>query len=383
MKSKIFLLGSMNILLNNYFYQFLVFLFFLKGDFEIIAEITFVLAPLIFLKESFSSNQRTLLLSDKRLSLYKVFFKQRVKYATLILIIYLFFVNYFVKSEDVLFLILIVILIYFLWFNELTITSYEINSDKKKIFGNLIFLIILYMFLTYYIFLPSKNLLYIPIIIFVFLILKYVYINKNNLFYIFKNLKIQKKIDYKTLSTISINLANLIWRIFFFVLLEKEYSGVLFSVFALMSFPSSLYSNTIGMLLETQNKYKNAFKRILIIYYFFILYLMYYIFVNKIVPLNNSILSNFSMTAGLFSFVGSLIMIFAISKRIKIINYKKLKRKILFQTDIMYSIINILSLAIVYFLFGSYFFSILFFISSISSLIYYIYYKKLNHDEYN
>lgn len=270
-----------------------------------------------------------------------------------------------------------------MWFNELTITSYEINSDKKKIFVNLIFLIILYMFLTYYIFLPSKNLLYIPIIIFVFLILKYIYINKNNLFYIFKNLKIQKKINNKTLSTISINLANLIWRIFFFVLLEKEYSGVLFSVFALMSFPSSLYSNTIGMLLETQNKYKNAFKRILMIYYLFILYLMYYIFVNKIVPLNNSILSNFSMTAGLFSFVGSLIMIFAISKRIKIINYKKLKRKILFQTDIMYSIINILSLAIVYFLFGSYFFSILFFISSISSLIYYIYYKKLNHDEYN
>ena len=381
MKSKIFLLGSMNILLNNYFYQFFVILFFIKGDFEIIAEITFILAPLIFLKESFSSNQRTLLLSDKRLSLYKVFFKQRVLYATLILIIYLFFLNYFSKSEDILFLILIVILINYMWFNELTITSYEINSDKKKIFVNLIFLIILYMSLTYYIFLPSKNLLYIPIIIFIFLILKYIYINKNNLLYIFKDLKIQKKIDYKTLSTISINLANLIWRIFFFVLLEKEYSGILFSVFALMSFPSSVYNNTIGMLLETQNKYKNAFKSILMIYYFFILYLMYYIFVNKIVPLNNSILSNFSMTAGLFSFVGSLIMIFAISKRIKIINYKKLKRKILFQTDIMYSIINILSLAIVYFLFGSYFFSILFFISSISSLIYYIYYKKINHDE--
>ena len=381
MKSTIFLLGSMNILLNNYFYQFLVFLFFLKGDFEIISEITFLIAPLIFLKESFSSNQRTLLLSDKRFSLYKVFFRQRILYATLTLIIYLFFINYFAKGEDILFVILILILTKFMWFNELTITSYEINFDKKKIIENLILLIILYIFFCYYIFFPSKNLLYIPIIIFVFLILKYVYIYKNNLFYIFKNLKIQKKINNKTLSTISINLANLIWRIFFFVLLEKEYSGVLFSVFALMSFPSSLYSNTIGMLLETQNKYKNVFKRILMIYYLFILYLMYYIFVNKIVPLNNSILSNFSMTAGLFSFVGSLIMIFAISKRIKIINYKKLKRKILFQTDIMYSIINVLSLVIVYFLFGSYFFSILFFISSISSLIYYIYYKKLNHGE--
>ena len=137
MKSKIFLTGSMNILLNNYFYQFMVFLFFLKGDFEIIAEFTFILAPLIFLKESFSSNQRTLLLSDKRLSLYKVFFKQRVLYAALILIIYVFFLNYFAKSEDILFLFLIVILINYMWFNELTITSYEINSDKKKISSKL------------------------------------------------------------------------------------------------------------------------------------------------------------------------------------------------------------------------------------------------------
>tara|TARA_B110000977_G_scaffold201853_1_gene299351 strand:- start:8380 stop:9495 length:1116 start_codon:yes stop_codon:yes gene_type:complete len=371
----------MNILLNNYFYQFLVFLFFLKGDFVIIAEITFLIAPLIFLKESFSSNQRTLLLSDKRLSLYKIFFKQRILYATLTLIIYLFFINYFATSEDILFVILIVILTKFMWFNELTITSYEINSDKKKIIENLIFLIILYIFFSYYIFFPSKNLLYIPLIILVFLTLKYIYIHKISFFNIYKKIQIQKKNNYKTLSTISINLANLIWRIFFFVLLEKEYSGVLFSVFALMSFPSSLYSNTIGMSLETQNKSKNIFKRILMIYYFFILYVMYYIFVNKIVPLNNSILSNFSITAGLLSFVGSLIMIFAISKRIKIINSQKLKRKILFQADIMYAIINVLSLATVYFLFGSYFFSILFFISSISSLIYYIYYKKINYSE--
>ena len=378
MKSKIFLLGSMNILLNNYFYQFLVFLFFLKGDFEIIAEITFVLAPLIFLKESFSSNQRTLLLSDKRLRLYKVFFKQRVLYATLILIIYLFFVNYFAKSEDILILILIVILINYMWFNELTITSYEINSDKKKIIENLIFLIILYIFFSYYIFFPSKNLLYIPLIIIVALTFKYTYKSKIS-FNIYKNIEFPKKINYRILSTICLNLSNLIWRVLFFILLEKEYSGILFSVFAIMSFPSSLYSNTIGMSLETQYKSKNIFKFILMIYYFIIMCVMYYIFVNTIIPLNNSILSNFSITTGLLSFVGSLIMIFAVSKRIKIINYQKLKRKTLFQLDILYSIINVLSLATVYIILGSYFFSILFFISSIFSLIYYFYNKKINY----
>ena len=378
MKSKIILLSYINILLNNYFYQFLVFLFLLKGEFVIISEITFLLAPLIFLKESFSSNQRTVLLSDKRLSLYKVFFKQRILYATLTLIIYLFFINYFVTSEDILFLIIIVILIKFMWFNELTITSYEINSDKKKIIENLIFLIILYIFFSYYIFFPSKNLLYIPLIIIVALTFKYTYKSKIS-FNIYKNIKFLKKINYRILSTICLNLSNLIWRVLFFILLEKEYSGILFSVFAIMSFPSSLYSNTIGMSLETQYKSKNIFKFILMIYYFIIMCAMYYIFVNTIIPLNNSILSNFSITTGLLSFVGSLIMIFAVSKRIKIINYQKLKRKTLFQLDILYSIINVLSLATVYIILGSYFFSILFFISSIFSLIYYFYNKKLNY----
>ena len=131
MKSKIFLLESINILLNNYFYQFLILLFFLKGDFIIISEITFLLAPLIFFKESFSSNYRTLLLSDKKFNLFKIFFKKRIIYGTLILIIYYFFISYFAKSEYIFFLILIAILLKFTWFNELTITSYEINTNQK------------------------------------------------------------------------------------------------------------------------------------------------------------------------------------------------------------------------------------------------------------
>ena len=383
MKSKIFLLESINILLNNYFYQFFIFLFFLKGDFILISEITFVIAPLIFFKESLSSNYRTLLLSDKRYNFYKAFLKQRLIYATLILIIYLFFIIYFVKSEDILFFIFIIILTKFMWINELTITTYEINYDTKKIIVNLIFLVILYIFSTYYIFFPSKNLLYIGIIVLVFFTLKFIHIHKFNFFYIFKNLKIKKKIDYKLLSTISINLVNLIWRISFFLLLEKEFSGILFSVFAIMSFPSSLYSNTIGMVLETKSIKKNLFKGVSIIYYFLTLYILYYIFVNKVVSFNNVILSNFFYMTALFSFIGSLIMIFAITRRIKIINSTKLKRKVLFKLDVMFATLNILSLVIVFFLFGSYFFYILFFISSIFSLIYNIYYNKLKYDEQN
>ena len=76
MNLKLFLVSSTNILLNNYFYQFLILLFFLKGDFITISEITFLIAPLLFLKESFSSNQRNLLLSDKKKTLFQIYFKQ-------------------------------------------------------------------------------------------------------------------------------------------------------------------------------------------------------------------------------------------------------------------------------------------------------------------
>lgn len=377
MQNKIFLLGSMNVILNNYFYQFLVFIFFLKGDFSLISEITFLLAPLIFLKESFSSNKRTLLLSDKKNSLFKVYFRERVLYATFILIIYLLSIKFFNLDKNKFFFILIVILTILMWINELIITSYEINNNKKKIVANLILLIILYVFFVCYIYFPIKNLLYIFSLILIFLTLTRIYNSKMDLFFVYKKINLRKKNNYKFLSTISINLANLIWRIFFFIFLEKQYSGILFSVFAIMSFPSTLYSNTIGMKLETLNK-KNIFKIFLIAYYSIAILVMYYIFVYKIIPLNDPTFSNFSITTGLFSLLGSLIMIFAISKRIKIINYKKINRNFLFRTDIMYSTANILCLVIVYIFLGSYFFSILFFISSICSLIYYINHKRLN-----
>ena len=99
MNLKLFLVSSTNILLNNYFYQFLILLFFLKGDFITISEITFLIAPL-FLKESFSSNQRNLLLSDKKKTLFQIYFKQRVFYIFLIIILYLLFLNFFFEKVE-------------------------------------------------------------------------------------------------------------------------------------------------------------------------------------------------------------------------------------------------------------------------------------------
>lgn len=383
MKPKTLLISTTNILLNNYFYQFLVFFFFLKGDFILISEITFLIAPLIFLKESFSANHRTLLLSDRRLSLYQIFVKQRIFYITVIAIIYFFyFFLFFKKVENIYFVIFIALLINYLWINELNLTFYETNLNRKKINKSLFILIILYMQIIHYMIFPNLILLYLLFALLFFLIIKNFNNYKFGLFYILNNIKIKYSFNYKLLSTTSINFVNLIWRIAFFLLLEKEFSGMLFAIFAFMSFPSSFYNNTIGMTLENYSSKKHKFQFALIIYYVSILSFIYYTYMYKIIPLNIENLANSTVMCVVFSFFGSLIMMFSISKRIKIIKYTKLKRNILFKIDIFYALANLFSIAIIYFYLGSELFYILFFISSIFSLSYYIYLKNLIFNEH-
>ena len=378
MNLKLFLVSSTNILLNNYFYQFLILLFFLKGDFITISEITFLIAPLLFLKESFSSNQRNLLLSDKKKTLFQIYFKQRVFYIFLIIILYLLFLNFFFeKVEKNFFIFLVAILITTLWLNELILTNHENNADKKKLISNSIFLFTIYILFILFVIFTNIFLLYLLAALLLYLISKIIFYQKIKTFSFLLSFRNKFSLNYKLLSTLSVNLVNLIWRIFFFLFLDKEFSGIIFSIFAFMSFPSTLYNNTIGMSLEIFKSRKININAIFAIYYIFILCLIFYIYKQKIIPLNNFELSSFALMCGIFSFFGSLIMMFSISKRIKIINYKKTIRNTLFKIDIIYASLNLLSLFCVYFFFGSSFFYILFFSSSIISLSYVFYYKKI------
>ena len=383
MNIKALFISSANILLNNYLYQFLIIFFFLKGDFILISEITFLIAPLIFLKDSFSSNQRTLLISDKKLSLYRIFFKQRIFYVLIIFILYLFFFYYFnEETENILLIFIVAFLLNFSWLNELSLTHSETTLNTKKIINNLIILVLFYIFIISYIFSQNLIILYILGFKIIYLITK-IFLEYNIQFSsIFLNIKKFKfSFNYKLLSTISINFVNLIWRIFFFLYLEKDFAGILFSIFAFMSFPSSLYNNTIGMTLERNFFNEKKISTILILYYIIILILIFYTYNYKIAPLNNPELEKFTFLCVFLSFFGSLIMIFSISKRIKIINYRKSKRNILFKIDIIYAFTNLLSLLLIYEYFSSELFYILFFTSSIFSLFYYFYYKKLRINE--
>lgn len=382
MKSNLLVLTIINNFLNNYFYQLLIFFLFIRGEFALISQITILIAPLVFFKDSFSSNQRILLISDKKFSLFTIFFKKRIIYLVIILIPYIILFFILDKTEKNLFILTISICTLFLWLNELKLTLYEIELDVKKLLKSLFFLLGMYLSVYICTIYYDKNFLYIFLIFLFLFFIKNIFKYKINLFSISKNIfRIKAKINYKLFSTISTNSVNLIWRVIIFNFLEKDFSGIVFSIFAFASFPSSFYNNSIGMTFEINKKKKFRLKAALSMYYVLIILLIYYIFLSQIIPIKDINLDKFYLLTATFSIFGSLIMLFSISKRIKILNYRKQKRNLLFKLDIFYSILNLLSIMVIYYAFGSLSFHLLLFISSILSLVYFIYFRKLEINE--
>ncbi len=382
MKTNFFLLTIISNFLNNYFYQLLILFFFMLGDFAVISQIVLFVSPIVFLKDSLSSNQKTLLVSDKKSSLFKIFLKKRIIYASIIAVLYSIIFFNLNNSQENLFIFVVSIIILFLWINELNLAFFEVNLNLKKFIIYLFYLVFLYLFILSYSLYLNTNLLLILIGLVSLIFIQNIYNNNFSLRWFFSNFfKIKKNFSYQLLSTVSINLVNLLWRIIISITLEKEFSGVIFAIFAFASFPASFYNNNIGITLEINKKYKLKFSSIFFAYYVLMISIVYYIYANQVISMKIENFENFYLLTGIFSLLASLIMIFTSLFRIKIINYLKHKRNVLFKIDIFYSLLNLISITAIYFLFDSYSFYLLLFISSLLSIMYFFYYKKIG-DEY-
>lgn len=382
MKTNFFLLTIISNFLNNYFYQLLILFFFMLGDFAVISQIVLFVSPIVFLKDSLSSNQKTLLVSDKKSSLFKIFLKKRIIYASIIAVLYSIIFFNLNNSQENLFIFVVSIIILFLWINELNLAFFEVNLNLKKFIIYLFYLVFLYLFILSYTLYLNTNLLLILIGLVSLIFIQNIYNNNFSLRWFFSNFfKIKKNFSYQLLSTVSINLVNLLWRIIISITLEKEFSGVIFAIFAFASFPASFYNNNIGITLEINKKYKLKFSSIFFAYYVLMISIVYYIYANQVISMKIENFENFYLLTGIFSLLASLIMIFTSLFRIKIINYLKHKRNVLFKIDIFYSLLNLISITAIYFLFDSYSFYLLLFISSLLSIMYFFYYKKIG-DEY-
>ena len=382
MKPNSFLIIMVNNFLNNYFYQLLVLMFFFSGNFSKISEITFFVAPLLFLRDSFSSNHKSLIISDNKKNLYENLISQRFYFLLFIIFFYsLFFLNFnfdYIELSKELLITILVCLVFF-WMYELKLSYYEIRKEKKNIYISLIFILIFYIFFLLFIFFKKDFFLYLIYSIIILVFLKEIKIDfdlkkikKNDIRFFF---------DLKFLSTFSTNLVNLAWRYIIFIFLEKDYAGILFSVFAMASFAPSFYNNVIGMTVEKNKKIIKSFYLIYSIYFLTFLGLIFYNYSANLVNINHPELVSFYILTSVFSFAGCIIMTFTIAYRIKILNLLKSNRKKIFKIDILYSFLNLISIIIVYQFFGAKSFSIIFFLSSLLSFIYLIMSNKLHLDD--
>tara|TARA_B100000989_G_C19532886_1_gene471174 strand:- start:3420 stop:5750 length:2331 start_codon:yes stop_codon:yes gene_type:complete len=370
-----------NLLINNFFSSFVLLVFFISGYFELTAEIGVVSSLTILICHLFSGNLRSIIIADKNIFLADEMLLKRIILALPIIIIVIFFI-YKNNLSDISLAFSISLVVILGWVFELILTKFEI---KKKFISALIHLIFSLIFsLLILIFGLFKNLFYLKISIYlyvIFLIILILMLLKLNI----KNFQFVKKnksflLDFfkiNFISSISMSLSNFLFRYFLILFISKELAGILFACFMIGSFPGSLFNQVIGATIISKNI---SLRKIL--YPMFIFSLIIILYLSTKIPLeifvnsSNFLINDKQIIIYLtlfFSIIGLNFMIIALYFRQKNI-FSNVSRENSFIVDMYYSLSIILIVPTIYLIFGTneIYYSIGFLISSILALIFYI-----------
>ena len=370
-----------NLLINNFFANFILLIFFISGYFALSAEIGVITSLTILICQIFSGNLRSIIIADKNLKLADEMLLKRLILSIPIIII---LISFIFKNElsDISLALSISLVVILGWIFELILTKFEITRNTK---GTRLHLFLSVSFCLFILFFGLiGNLLYLKIVIYfyliflAFLILFLLRLNINN----FKFTKPGKNIfsdilKVNFISSISISLSNFLFRYFLILFISKETAGILFACFMIGSFPGSLFNQIFGAsIINKKISLKKIMYPLLILSLIFILYLYSKIPFN-IFDIDNYFIVNSTETiiyfTLLFSTAGLNLMIVALYFRQKNI-FLSSARENYFIIDMFYSLSVILIIPIIYLSFDTndFFYSLSFLISSILALIFYI-----------
>ena len=368
--------------LNLFIPTFILIISSFFGNYELTAELGILIGINIVFTQIFSSNARSLIISQKSNISLQSFILFRILISIFILVLNLIIINYYEFIYTFL-LFQLSILIILQWLNELILTDFEINNKDNEIYSYL-FLKIIFLIIIIANFIFFQHLFHI--LIFFNLLLLVFFLN-----YYFK---IKKKMPYRSgimklflnsisslsfYSSFSISFANLLWRIFIIMFCGKILAGIYFAGFAIGSLPGTFFNNSFGpSMIKNDLKFKKI--KNLLNYLFIILMICSFIYMIKIYK--NIFINNFDtqMTCAFLSILGSFFMVKGLYFRQYLIQKTKYQSQV-FKTDVFYSTL-ILSVVPFLFYIGGYKLIILSFLfSSIISVItygsiYQIYLKK-------
>ena len=235
-----FLMVSGSYMFNLMFPSLLIIMFVIVGKFSIAGEIGLVASFWITLTQIFSSNMRSIIISEQKIDYAVMTAYFRIAFSIIFFLIFFQFSNNFFNFENSNLIVLISILILSQWINEMNLVKLELKDNNIKfilitLFNTLItitaLILIFYSKIDYLFYLIS---VYVVYILFEssrnFLESKI--IKKNIIQFIFK-LNIQ---TIAFLSSFSIIISSFAWKFMIYFIFNKSIAGIFLLVFQLVHF---------------------------------------------------------------------------------------------------------------------------------------------------
>ena len=336
--SKFFLFTIANI--YNFSFGSFVMILLMITDYDIISSIFgVVLAATTLITHFFSGNMRNLIIVTSNFNLLNMMRNFRF-YLALPIFIFVFLFSIFFFNEDSNLLILSYIFVLIVnWINELNILNLEIKNNYKKIFLylslNSIFSLLLIINLVLQFNLLTEILFIIGTINFIFLIDKKVFFNKEQKFLKSDNFtKYFKKINeyrHAFLSSFSMVIANFFSRIIIFIFIDKSLAAIIFSAYAIASFPGTMFNNSFGPIFVKKGKKLKKIKKLFISILFLLLLIFTFFLIDNFY---NNQYGNLFILITSISLIGSFFMTYALYIRQFLLqNFYNFKNKV-FYADI-------------------------------------------------
>lgn len=362
---------------NLMFASLLVVSFVVLGEYSIAGELGLVTSFWITLTQIFSSNMRSIIISEDRILLAKQSLAYRFLFSIFILSIFLFLSEFYFLFENQALINATSCLIMVQWINEMSLVQYEVKN-KNYYFKNFLSLNLVAMIFTgYFLFTYQiqnlNNVIYCYILIIIVLNIVNFLNNFNLKNYDFKSLITLNLKTIAFLSSFSIIISSFAWRIMIYFIFDKSLAGIFFACFSIGSFPGTLFNSVIGpafikQKIRVSEKLKKLFLFIFLLIISGVIFSIYSLYqVSEI----NYLGKEFIVFTISLSLIGSYFMSYAMYLRHKQIQTSTEIRKYLFKRDILYGISITFLIPILYVTGGTVAVSFAFIIASFCAMISY------------
>ncbi len=374
---------SANYFLNSFFPTILMCIYFIYDQKSMAAEIGVLSSLVIVLLNIFSSNKRNLILSsaNKKLIIETILF--RVIFFIPIFILYFFYL--FIFEIFNFFNILLFIIFFSLWVNEILLVNLEVNKKELNSIRNIL-LIIIYFILIQFNIQKDNNYLELISLVFIFILLSplfRIFLENNTSVNInlksVKNAILTNIFSLSFISSFAFLISVFIWRFFLTQFFEKDVAIYYFIIFAFASFPGTFINNFLGVtiLRNKINLFSKYFSIIFLTIFLFIILINFFSQDLNYLLRDSNINSDLIIKMLTISLVGTLFMSLGMYFRSKMFFLKSENINNLFKADFIYGILISLIVPFMGIFFIKYIYAS-YFIGSFISFFYYMFILKFN-----